>query len=278
MLVRQARASFPQMSRLEEIVSHKRKEIAPWLAHTEDWRDRASALGPFRGFRKALTAGAFGFIGEVKKASPSAGVIAADFDPVRTALVYDQAGANCISVLTDEKFFQGHLDYLALIRQKVPRPILRKDFTIDEVQIYQAALAGADAVLLIVAILADDLLKRFKAVADGIGVDCLVEVHDETELDRALDAGADFIGINNRNLTTFDVDLKVTERLAPKIPGDRLIVSESGIRTTEDIRRVIGAGAHGALIGESLMRSTDPRALLESFLAIAQETPGRKSQ
>jgi indole-3-glycerol phosphate synthase len=259
------------MSRLAEIVSHKRKEIAPWLAHTADWRDRAAALGPFRGFRKTLLSGRFGFIGEVKKASPSAGVIAQDFDPVRIALIYHEAGANCISVLTDEKFFQGHLDYLALIRQKVPRPLLRKDFTIDEVQIYQAALAGADAVLLIVAALTDDELKRFKASADQIGIDCLIEVHDETELGRALDAGADFIGINNRNLATFDIDLNVTERLAPKVPGKCTIVSESGIRTTEDIRRVIAAGAHAALIGEALMRATDPRALLESFLTIAEK-------
>jgi indole-3-glycerol phosphate synthase len=258
------------MSRLDEIVAHKRKEIAPWLAHTAEWHDRAAALGPFRGFRKALISGKFGLIGEVKKASPSAGVIAEDFDPVRTALLYHEAGANCISVLTDEKFFHGHLDYLALIRQKVPRPILRKDFTIDEVQIYQAALAGADAVLLIVAVLTDDELKRFKAIADRVGIDCLVEVHDETELGRALDAGADFIGINNRNLATFDVDLKVTERLAPTIPDGRTIVSESGIQTTEDIWRVIDAGAHAALIGEALMRATDPRALLERFLAIAQ--------
>lgn len=259
------------MSRLREIVAYKRKEIAPWLAHTADWRDRAAALGPFRGFRKTLLSGRFGFIGEVKKASPSAGVIAEDFDPVRTALIYHEAGANCISVLTDEKFFQGHLDYLALIRQKVPRPLLRKDFTIDEVQIYQAALAGADAVLLIVAALTDDELKRFKASADQIGIDCLIEVHDETELGRALDAGADFIGINNRNLATFDIDLNVTERLAPKVPGKCTIVSESGIRTTEDIRRVIAAGAHAALIGEALMRATDPRALLESFLTIAEK-------
>ena len=258
------------MSRLGEIVAHKRKEIAPWLAHTADWHDRAAALGPFRGFRKALQTGKFGFIGEVKKASPSAGIIAEDFDPVRIALVYDEAGADCISVLTDEKFFHGHLDYLALIRHKVPRPILRKDFTIDEVQIYQAALAGADAVLLIVAALSDAELYRFKAVASEIEIDCLVEVHDETELGRAVDAGADFIGINNRNLATFEVDLKVTERLAPKVPSGCTIVSESGIRTTEDIRRVIGAGAHAALIGESLMRAVDPRALLESFLEIAQ--------
>jgi indole-3-glycerol phosphate synthase len=258
------------MSRLGEIIAHKRKEIAPWLAHTADWHKRAATLGPFRGFRKALLSSGFGFIGEVKKASPSAGVIAEDFDPVRTALVYDEAGAHCISVLTDEKFFQGHLDYLALIRQKVLRPLLRKDFIVDEVQIYQAALAGADAVLLIVAALADDDLQRLKAGADGIGIDCLVEVHDETELSRAMDAGADFIGINNRNLSTFEVDLQVTQRLAPQVPGECTIVSESGIRTADDIRRVINAGAHAALIGESLMRAADPRALLQSFLAIAE--------
>jgi indole-3-glycerol phosphate synthase len=263
------------MSRLGEIVAHKRKEIAPWLAHTGDWHTRAATLGPFRGFRKALLSGQFGLVGEVKKASPSAGVIAEDFDPVRTALVYDQAGAHCISVLTDEKFFQGHLDYLALIRQKVSRPLLRKDFVVDEVQIYQAALAGADAVLLIVAALADDELQRFKAGADGIGIDCLVEVHDETELSRAIDAGADFIGINNRNLATFELDLEVTQRLAPQVPAHCTIVSESGIRTADDIRRVIDAGVHAALIGESLMRAANPQALLESFLAIAEARKSR---
>src|SRR6476620_9364021 len=170
------------MSRLAEIVDYKRKEIEPWLAHTADWGERAAALGPYRGFRQSLTSGEFGFIGEVKRASPSAGVIAEKFDPVRTALAYDAAGVKCISVLTDEKFFQGHLDYLALIRHRVPKPILRKDFTLHEVQIYQAALAGADAVLLIVAALRDDELKRLKTVADQIGIDCLVEVHDEPEL------------------------------------------------------------------------------------------------
>jgi indole-3-glycerol phosphate synthase len=260
------------MSRLAEIVAHKQKEIAPWLPHTEDRHARATTLRPFRGFRKTLVSENFGFIGEVKKASPSAGVIAEDFDPVRTALAYHEAGANCISVLTDEKFFQGHLDYLALIRTKVPRPILRKDFTIHEVQIYQAALAGADAVLLIVAALTDDQLTRLKTVADQIGLDCLVEVHDEAELGRALGTGADFIGINNRNLATFELDLTVTERLAPKVRDGCVIVSESGIRTADDVRRVIEAGAHAALIGESLMRAANPRALLESFLAIARKT------
>jgi indole-3-glycerol phosphate synthase len=259
------------MSRLAEIIAYKRREIEPWLTHTADWGDRAASLGPYRDFRKSLASGGFGFVGEVKRASPSAGVIAQEFDPVRTALAYDTAGANCISVLTDEKFFQGHLDYLALIRSRVSKPLLRKDFTLHEVQIYQAALAGADAVLLIVAALTDDELKRLKTVADEIGIDCLVEVHDEAELDRALGLGAGFIGINNRNLATFDVDLSVTEQLAPKIPGDCTIVSESGIRTAADVRRVVAAGVHAALIGESLMRAPDPAALLHSFLAAAKE-------
>ena len=259
------------MSRLAEIVAYKREEIAPWVKHTADWCDRALALGPLRGFRKNLITGQFSFIGEVKKASPSAGVIAGEFDPVRTALAYDDAGANCISVITDERYFQGHLDYLALIRRKVSRPLLRKDFTIHEVQIYQAALAGADAVLLIVSALTDDELKRFKSAAEQIRIDCLVEVHDETELHRALDAGADFIGINNRNLATFVTDLSATEILAPKVPTGCTIVSESGIRTADDIRRVVRAGAHAALIGESLMRASDPRALLGSFVRAASE-------
>jgi indole-3-glycerol phosphate synthase len=259
------------MSRLAEIVDYKRKEIEPWLTHTADWGERAAALGPYRGFRKSLTSGDFGFIGEVKRASPSAGLIAAEFDPVRTALAYDAAGANCISVLTDEKFFHGHLDYLALIRHRVPKPLLRKDFTLHEVQIYQAALAGADAVLLIVAALSDDALKRLKTIADQIGIDCLVEVHDDPELDRALGIGAAFIGINNRDLATFELDLRVTEQLAPKVPPGCTIVSESGIRTAADVRRVVAAGAHAALIGESLMRAPDPGALLKTFFAAASD-------
>ncbi len=257
------------MSRLAEIIDHKREEIEPWIKHKETWHERALALGPFRGFREKLTSVKFGFIGEVKKASPSAGMIASDFDPLHTALVYERAGANCISVLTDERFFQGHLDYLALIRSKVSSPLLRKDFTIHEVQIYQAALAGADAVLLIVAALTDVELKRFKSLSEEVGIDCLVEVHDEIDLKRALDAGAEFIGINNRDLATFTTDLRATELLAPKVPEGCTIVSESGIRTVDDVRRVVRAGAHAALIGESLMRAPDPGALLESFLAVA---------
>jgi indole-3-glycerol phosphate synthase len=259
------------MSRLAEIVAYKKQEIAPWVKQTHVWHQRAANLGPLRGFRRTLTAGTFGFIGEVKKASPSAGVIATEFDPLRTALIYDAAGANCISVLTDERFFQGHLDYLALIRRKVSRPLLRKDFTIHEVQIYQAALAGADAVLLIASVLKNDELERFQSVAAEIGIDCLVEVHDEAELSRALDTEAEFIAINNRDLATFETDLKVTERLAPKIPTGCTIVSESGIKTVDDIRRVVRAGADAALIGESLMRAADPGALLTSFMRAANE-------
>lgn len=258
------------MSHLTKIIAHKRREIEPWLAHTSDWRERAKRLPPFRGFRKSLTSGTFGFIAEVKKASPSAGVIAEDFDPVRTALAYNAAGANCISVLTDEKFFHGHLDYLALIRHRISRPLLRKDFILHEVQIYQAALAGADAILLIVAALSDSELQHLKKAADDCLIDCLVEVHDETELKRAFDAGVSFIGINNRNLATFKVDLTTTETLAPLIPRDSTIVSESGIRSTEDVRRVVAAGVHAALVGESLMRANDPRAILENFLSAAE--------
>jgi indole-3-glycerol phosphate synthase len=258
------------MSRLDEIVAHKREEIKPWLAHTEDWGKRAAEQRAFRGFRKALEAQSFGFIGEVKRASPSAGIIAPDFDPVRTASFYDQAGANCISVLTDEKFFLGHLDYLALIRTRIPRPLLRKDFTLHEVQIYQAALAGADAILLIVAALDGQDLKRLISVSEKLGIDYLVEVHDATELDRALEAGASFIGINNRNLATFELDLSVTDELAPLIPETCTVVSESGIRSKEDIRRVVSAGVDAALVGEALMRAADPAGLLKEFADAAK--------
>lgn len=253
------------MSRLTEIIAHKRKEIEPWLEHTDDWRGRTESLPAFRGFCAALTNNEFGFIGEIKKASPSAGVIAPEFDPAKIATIYDEADADCISVLTDEKFFLGHLDYLALVRTRVSRPLLRKDFTLHEVQIYQAALAGADAVLLIVSALTVEELKHLLEVSRNIGIDCLVEVHEETELDRALGLGCEFIGINNRNLGTFGLDLAVTERLAPKIPDQVTVVSESGIRTEEDIRRIVATGVDAALIGESLMRAPDPKALLQDF-------------
>jgi indole-3-glycerol phosphate synthase len=263
------------MNRLAEMIAHKRTEIEPLIKYTAEWQERARKLSSFRGFKKSLSADSFGFIAEVKKASPSAGVIAENFDPVKIALAYDMADANCISVLTDEKYFHGHLDYLALIRERVPRPLLRKDFTLHELQIYQAALAGADAVLLIVAALNDEELTHLMNAADNCGIDALVEVHDEPELKRALSAGASFIGINNRNLATFQVDIRTTEALARLIPTDCLVISESGIRSVEDIRRVAGAGVRGALIGESLMRAQNPQALLESFRTAAEKSARR---
>jgi indole-3-glycerol phosphate synthase len=258
------------MSRLAEIIDYKRQEISPWIAHTNDWKKRAKEHRNFRGFRTALDLAPFGFIAEVKRASPSAGVIVEEFDPLSIAAQYYEGGAHCISVITDERYFQGHLDYLALVHQHIPVPTLRKDFTLHEVQIYQAILAGADAILLIVAALSDDELKFLHQVATGLAVDVLVEVHNEPELERALNVGADFIGINNRDLTTFEVDLSTTERLLPLIPAQCTVVSESGIRTSADVQRVLHAGANAVLVGESLMRASDPKKLLHDLLEAAR--------
>jgi indole-3-glycerol phosphate synthase len=258
------------MSRLAEIINYKRQEISPWIAHTNDWKNRAKEHRNFRGFRTALDLAPFGFIAEVKRASPSAGVITDQFDPLSIATKYYEGGAHCISVITDERYFQGHLDYLALVHQHVPVPTLRKDFIIHEVQIYQAILAGADAILLIVAALSDNELKYLYQVATSLAVDVLVEVHNEAELERALNIDADFIGINNRDLTTFNTDLSTTERLLPLIPSQCTIVSESGIQTPADVQRVLHAGANAVLVGESLMRASDPKKLLHDLLEAAR--------
>jgi indole-3-glycerol phosphate synthase len=258
------------MSRLAEITDYKRQEISPWIAHTNDWKKRAKEHRNFRGFRTALDLAPFGFIAEVKRASPSAGVIAEEFDPVAIATKYYEGGAHCVSVITDERFFQGHLDYLALVHQHVPVPTLRKDFILHEVQIYQAILAGADAIILIAAALSDGELKYLLEVARSLAVDALIEVHNEAELERALEIGADFVGINNRDLTTFQVDLETTERLVPLVPSNCTIVSESGIRTPMDVQRVLHAGANAVLVGESLMRARDPKQLLHELLEAAR--------
>jgi indole-3-glycerol phosphate synthase len=211
-------------------------------------------------------------IAEVKKASPSAGVICPDFDPVRIAKEYEAAGASCLSVLTDEQFFQGSLDYLRQIRAAVKLPLLRKDFIIDERQILEAIEWGADAILLIVAILDDARLKRFHALASEAGLAVLVEVHDEAELDRALAIGAPLIGVNNRDLKTFKVDLATTERLAARLfspPTTRpasLLVAESGINTRADVERLVKCGAGAILVGESLVRTGDIRAKAHELL------------
>ena len=258
---------------LDTIVEQKRREVALLPERriaAGDLRDAMLERGERRDFLAGLRkprAGDIALIAEVKKASPSAGVICKDFDPVRIATEYEVAGASCLSVLTDEQFFQGSLDYLRQIRATVRLPLLRKDFIIDERQILEAIEWGADAMLLIVAILDDARLRWFHELANEAGLAALVEVHDEAELDRALAAGAGLIGVNNRNLKTFKVDLATTERLAAKmasvagpscivkVPSAPLLVAESGIHTRADVERVKRAGAAAILVGESLVRS-----------------------
>jgi indole-3-glycerol phosphate synthase len=250
---------------LDSIVAQKKIEIAR-LATGEVTpamlQEAIGRHGPRRDFLGALRrpkAGDVALIAEVKKASPSAGVICRDFDPVRIAREYEAAGASCLSVLTDEQFFQGSLSYLRDIRAAATVPLLRKDFIIDERQILEAIEWGADAILLIVAILDDRQLARYQDLAAAAGLTALVEVHDEAELARAVMAGARLIGVNNRNLKTFQVDLATTERLARKLSIDsegekRLLVAESGIHTREDVERLRRCGACAILVGESLMR------------------------
>jgi indole-3-glycerol phosphate synthase len=253
---------------LDTIVEEKQREVArlPMQAvYASEIRAALDARGGVRDFMAALTrpgSEAVALIAEVKKASPSKGLICPDFDPVRIAATYEAVGASCLSVLTDEKFFQGSLEYLKSIRQAVNLPLLRKDFIIDERQILEAAVWGADAILLIVAILDDERLAHFHALADASGLTALVEVHDELELERALRCGARLIGVNNRDLKTFNVDLGTTERLARMLwqvdPERRsLLVAESGIHERADVLRLHAAGARAILVGESLMRSGD---------------------
>jgi indole-3-glycerol phosphate synthase len=250
---------------LDAIVEEKQREVARLPQRSVSIGDLQAALdarGGRRDFAVALRtpkSGPVALIAEVKKASPSAGVIRPDFDPVRIALEYEAAGASCLSVLTDEKFFQGSLEYLRQIRGAVGLPLLRKDFIIDERQILEAIEWGADAVLLIVSILSEAQLKHFHALATGAGLAALVEVHDEAELDSALNAGAALVGVNNRNLKTFKVDLATTERLAARLAHSSrnplpLLVAESGIHTRADVERLAKCGAKAILVGESLMR------------------------
>lgn len=250
---------------LDTIVEEKKREITRLPARllaAGDLRDVMLERGERRDFIAKLRnpeSGSVALIAEVKKASPSAGIICKDFDPVRIAKEYEAAGANCLSVLTDEKFFQGSLEYLRQIRAAVKLPLLRKDFIIDERQILEAIEWGADAILLIVAILDDVRLKRFHSLATGAGLAALVEVHDETELNRALAIDAELIGVNNRDLKTFKVDLGTTERLAarlfskPETQNSKLLVAESGIHTRADVQRLAKCGAKAVLVGESLM-------------------------
>lgn len=245
------------MSKLDEILRTKRTEIERLQPRRAELREAALLRNDFRRLRPALQRddGKLALIAEVKKASPSAGVIAAHFDPVTIAQNYARSGAEAISVLTDEQFFQGHLDHLRAVREVVRLPLLRKDFVLDELQILEAAAAGADAILLIVAALAQEELVRLLASAATYQLDALVEVHSLAELERALETDAEIIGINNRNLATFEVDLAVTETLAEEVPKELVLVSESGIRSAADLARIKASGVNAVLIGEALMRA-----------------------
>ena len=257
---------------LDKIVEEKQREVAKLPARliaAGDLRDAMLEHGERRDFVSALKnpRGGIALIAEVKKASPSAGIICNDFDPVKIAKEYEAAGASCLSVLTDEKFFQGSLDYLRQIRAAVKIPLLRKDFIIDERQILEAIEWGADAILLIVAILTDAQLKKFHSLAIEAGLAALVEVHDEEELERALKISPLLIGVNNRNLKTFTVDLATTAQLAPRIINKgSLLVAESGINFHADVERLKKCGAGAILVGESLVKQVDIRAKVRELI------------
>lgn len=244
---------------LDRIVATKKKEVA-LLKETVGIRRMESAIAdlpPTLGFERALRQTRrdnMGLIAEVKKASPSKGLIRPDFHPVELAREYESAGADCISVLTDSEYFQGSNDYLRQVRKEIGIPILRKDFTIDELQIYEARAIGADAILLIAAILSTDEMRSFLREARSLGLDVLVEVHDRGELERVLELDATLIGVNNRNLKTFVTSLQTTEQLLGFISGNVVKVSESGISKAEEIGRLSSAGADAVLIGEHFMR------------------------
>ncbi len=254
--------------KLAEIIAHKRKEIEPLLLRADKLRYAALERNEFRSLSSSIDLGSekLGLIAEVKKSSPSAGVIAKEFDPVLQAKKYAAAGASAISVLTDEKFFSGKLEYLVKIRQEVEIPVLRKDFIISEAQIYEASVAGADAILLIVAALDQDELKRLLDCAYTYQLEVLMEVHDLHELERALETDVKIIGVNNRNLKTFEVDLKNTEKISEEVPEDIFFVSESGIKTPQDAALVAGWGADAVLVGESLMRTNDVNLAVKEIM------------
>lgn len=244
------------MNRLEEILRVKRDEVMRLRTRRADLDRQSRERNDFRSFAAALqrSDGKLAVVAEVKKASPSAGVIAESFDPIAIAKNYEHGGASAISVLTDTKFFQGSLENLETVRRVVSLPLLRKDFILDEIQILESAANGADAILLIVAALEQSELVDLLSAAKDRQLDAVVEVHTREELHRAIEAGAKIVGINNRNLATFDVDLAVTEELCREVPDEIVLVSESGIKTARDAARVKACGVDAILVGEALMR------------------------
>lgn len=254
---------------LDEIVAYKRGELAQRKAAVPlaDLIERARQEPSARDFAGVLRAPGISLIAEVKKASPSKGLLCPDFDPVRIATAYHEGGAAAISVLTDEHFFQGSLTHLTKVRAHVDRPVLRKDFLFDPYQVYEARAAGADAALLIVGILDDGLLRELHRLVGELGMAALVEVHDERELERALKADARIVGVNNRDLRTFHVDLATTGRLRPLIPDDCVVVAESGIHTRAHVEQLQEWGVDAMLVGESLVTSGDIAGKARELLA-----------
>ena len=249
---------------LDRIIEHKRNELADERSATSEADLEARPVPSRRGFRAALASSRPAIIAEIKQASPSAGLIAADFHPAAIARSYELAGAAALSVLTDARFFQGSLKDLAAARAATSLPVLRKDFTLDRYHLLQASASGSDCILLIAAALEDIELRELHAAALELNLDALVEVHDGSELDRALAMGANLIGVNNRNLKTMEVSLQTSIDLAERFPEQVLRISESGIRSADDLRRLADAGYQGFLVGEGLMRHPDQgRALAD---------------
>lgn len=256
------------MSVLDEIVRSKRDEIArlhPWRSAL---RKQAESAPPARDFAGGLRGERVAVIAEVKRRSPSAGWIDRDLNPAGVASLYVHGGASAVSVLTDGEYFGGSREDLESVRSAVPVPVLRKDFVLDPVQVYEARAMGADAVLLIVRILEDGALRELGALAAELGMAALVEAHDGREVERALAAGARVVGINNRDLSKFETDLGIAEALAPEVPGEVVVVGESGVETREDVDRLAAAGVDAVLVGESLVRSREAGAAVAALAGV----------
>jgi indole-3-glycerol phosphate synthase len=253
---------------LDEIVAHKRVEVAAEKARIplEQHQEQITRVAKPRDFRAALRAPGISLIAEIKRHSPSKGDILPDVDAVDLAALYEHAGARALSILTDQKYFKGSIEDLRTVRRHVAIPCLRKEFIIDPYQIYEARAVEADAILLIVRVLSDEELKEYLAVAKSLGMAALVETHDEKEIERAVEAGAVIVGINNRNLDTLEIDVANTFELKRRVPGGHTLVSESGIHTREQVRALEEGGVEAILVGESLLTSKDIRGKIEELL------------
>jgi indole-3-glycerol phosphate synthase len=250
---------------LKEIIKYKKKKIEDSKKILPEERIKRS-IKPLRAFpfKRAITKEGLNLIAEIKKASPSKGLICKDFNPLKIALDYKRAKVSALSVLTEERFFLGDINYISLIKKKIDLPILRKDFILDRYQIFESLYFGADSILLIAKILSLKKIKEFLRISKDIGLDCVLEINDKADLEKALKTDADIIGINNRNLNSFEVDLKTTERLFPLIPKDRIVISESGIKTRSEIEFLRDLGVKAVLIGEALLKAEDiPKKIKE---------------